>query len=251
MSGEREIRIERDGNVGVITLDRPDRLNAYTPDMGDELVDAFRALAGDAAIGAILLTGSGRAFCAGADRAFLDGERGRNGKRIGEEHFISDFAPELFAIPKPVIAAVNGPAVGIGATMLLPLDIRIAGKSALFGFPFARLGLMPGMGSTCLLSAIVGLSRAKEIFLTGATLDSAAALEAGLVSRVVADADLPAAANELARAVAGNDAAAMAEVKRAMAHSMAEELGRAIENEQREARALAQRRAAIRKDQVT
>jgi enoyl-CoA hydratase/carnithine racemase len=243
MTGEREVRIERNGRVGLITLDRPDKLNAYTPDMGDELVDGFRTFAADPDIGAILMTGSGRAFCAGADRAYLNGKRGRNGLRIGEEHFIDGFVNELFAIETPVIAAVNGPAVGIGATMLLALDIRIASESASFGFPFAKLGLMPGMGSTCLLPAIIGLSRAKDVLLQGATLTSAQAREAGLVSQVFDDAALPDAALELAGAVAANNVSAMAASKRALGGSLAAALENAIKGEQREARNLAHKRA--------
>lgn len=243
MTGEREVRTERDGKVGIVTLDRPAKLNAYTPDMGDELVDAFRSFAADPEIGAILLTANGRAFCAGADRNFLQGERGRNGLRIGEEHFIDGFVCELFAIEKPIIAAVNGPAVGIGATMLLALDMRIGSESAVLGFPFAKLGLMPGMGSTVLLPAIVGLSRAKDILLRGATLTSAEALEAGLLSRVSRDEELAATARELARMVADNDGPAMAASKRALAGKLGAALTNAIKDEQREARELAHRRA--------
>ncbi len=244
MTVEPEVRTERDGRVGVITLNRPNKLNAYTPDMGDELVDAFRTFAAEPDVDAILLTGNGRAFCVGADRAFLSGERGRNGLLIGEEHFIDGFVSELFAIDTPIIAAVNGPAVGIGATMLLALDMRIASVSANFGFPFAKLGLMPGMGSTALLPAIVGLSRAKDILLSGATLTSVQALEAGLVSRIYDDAELQDAALELAYMVANNDGPAMVASKRVLSGQLAPALEKAIKGEQREARKLAHSRAA-------
>lgn len=226
--------------VGTITLNRPDRLNAYTPDMGDELVHALRAMIADPAVGAIVLTGAGRAFCAGADRIFLDGSRGRNGLRIGEEFFITGFAAELFAAEKPLIAAVNGAAVGIGATMLLPFDIRIAAPAASFGFPFPRLGLMPGMGSTCLLPHVVGQARARQILLTGATLDAETALNAGLVSEICDD---PLArADALARAMADADRTAIAAMKRTLGRDIAPTLALAIEAERRETAALAQRR---------
>ncbi|WP_417593209.1 enoyl-CoA hydratase/isomerase family protein [Parasphingorhabdus sp.] len=244
MTIERDVQIERDGRVGVITLNRPEKLNAYTPDMGDELVEVFRSFAADPDIGAILFTANGRAFCAGADRAFLHGERGRNGLRIGEEYFIDGFVSELFSIDTPIIAAVNGPAVGIGATMLLALDIRIASTSALFSFPFAKLGLMPGMGSTVLLPAIVGLSRAKDILLSGATLTCAEALDAGLISQVYSEAKLNQAARERAHMIASNDGPATAASKRALAGSLAASLPNAIKGEQREARELAHIRAA-------
>jgi 2-(1,2-epoxy-1,2-dihydrophenyl)acetyl-CoA isomerase len=243
MASEREVQVERDGRVGVITLNRPDRLNAYTPDMGDELVAAFRSFAADPDIGAILLTGNGRAFCAGADRAFLGGERGRNGLRLGEEHFIDGFVSELFAIDTPLIAAVNGPAIGIGATMLLALDIRIASASARFGFPFAKLGLMPGMGSTLLLPAIVGLSRAKDILLGGLTLTSDEALEAGLISQVYSDTELNYAARERAHLVANNNRPTMVACKRALARYLAASLPNTIKGEQRDGRELAHIRA--------
>ena len=235
-----EILAAASHGVGTITLNRPGRLNAYTPDMGDELVDALRAMIADPAIAAIVVTGAGRAFCAGADRAFLDGSRGRNGLRIGEEFFITGFAAELFAAEKPLIAAVNGAAVGIGATMLLPFDIRIAAPAASFGFPFPRLGLMPGMGSTCFLPHVVGEARARQILLTGATLDAAAALNAGLVTEVCDD---PLArAETLARAMADADRNALAAMKRALGRDIAPTLTLAIEAERRESAALAQRR---------
>ena len=112
MTGKRQVQVDRIGKTGIIRLDRPDVLNAYTPDMGDELVDAFRTLASDSEVCAIVLTGKGRAFCVGADRNFLNGEKGQNGLRLGEEDFIGGFATELLTIAKPTIAAVNGKAVG-------------------------------------------------------------------------------------------------------------------------------------------
>jgi 2-(1,2-epoxy-1,2-dihydrophenyl)acetyl-CoA isomerase len=244
MTELREVAMAVVDGMGTITLDRPDRLNAYTPDMGDELVACFRALAADPAVGVIVLTGAGRAFCAGADRDFLKGARGRNGMRLGEEYFIDGFAAELLAIEKPVIAAINGPAMGIGATMLLPLDIRIASTEARFGFPFARIGLMPGMGSTCLLARTVGAARAREIFLTGATLDAEAALAAGLVSQVLPPERLIDGAIAIARAVLECDPQAIAACKQALDHDVSGELANAIEREQRAARALAHSRGA-------
>jgi len=234
MTEPATIRIERTGAVGLITLDRPDRLNAYTPDMGDELVDGFRGLATDSAVGAIVVTGAGRAFCAGADRAFLDGRLSRRGKPIGQEHFVAGFADELFSLPKPTIAAVNGPAVGIGATMLLSFDFRLAGRGASFAFPFARLGLMPGMGSTHLLPAIVGAAQAREILLSAATLDAARALEIGLVGDVLDDEALLDGAIALGARLAALDGAALAGCKRALNQANLAGLRAAIAQERRE-----------------
>ncbi|MBY8823581.1 enoyl-CoA hydratase/isomerase family protein [Sphingomonas colocasiae] len=245
MTAPATIRVERTGAVGLITLDRPDRLNAYTPDMGDELVDGFRALATDGAVGAIVVTGAGRAFCAGADHDFLGGRLSRRGKPIGEEHFVAGFTEELFSLPKPTIAAVNGPAVGIGATMLLSFDFRLAGRGASFGFPFARLGLMPGMGSTHLLPAIVGAAQARQILLSGATLDAARAREIGLVGEVLDDDALHDAAITLAERIAALDGAAIAGCKRALNQAGLTALRAAVAQERQETATLnASRRAA-------
>lgn len=245
MTEPATIRIERTGAVGLITLDRPDRLNAYTPDMGDELVDGFRSLATDSAVAAIVVTGAGRAFCAGADRDFLSGRLSRRGKPIGEEHFVAGFAEELVSLPKPTIAAVNGPAVGIGATMLLSFDFRLAGRGASFAFPFARLGLMPGMGSTHLLPAIVGAAQARQILLSAATLDAARALEIGLVGEVLDDDALLDGAIALGARLAALDGAALAGCKRALNQATLTDLRAAIAQERRETDILtASKRAA-------
>lgn len=245
MTEPATIRIERTGAVGLITLDRPDRLNAYTPDMGDELVDGFRSLATDSAVGAIVVTGAGRAFCAGADRAFLDGRLSRHGKPIGEEHFVAGFTEELVSLPKPTIAAVNGPAVGIGATMLLSFDFRLAGRGASFVFPFARLGLMPGMGSTHLLPAIVGAAQARQILLSAAALDAARALEIGLVGDVLDDDALLDGAIALGARLTALDGAALAGCKRALNQATLTGLRAAIAQERRETDILtASKRAA-------
>ncbi len=236
MQTDRQIEVERHGASGVIRLARPDALNAYTPDMGDELVGAFRALAGDADVAAIVLTGRGRAFCVGADRAFLNGEKGRNGLSLGQEEFIGGFAAELFAIGKPTIAAINGPAVGLGATMLLPFDFRIAANSASFSFPFARLGLMPGMGFTFLLPAIVGPVAARQIMLGSAKLDSVAAHEVGLVDQVVPDDRLEDESLLFAASFAHADAATLAAMKSALVGPQNAALKSAIDSELRAAR---------------
>lgn len=236
------ISVERIGSVGVVTFNRPGRLNAYTPDMGDELVDAFRALSADTAVGAIVVTGSGRAFCAGADRDFLNGQPSRTGKQIGEEHFIAGFAEELFSLHKPTIAAVNGPAVGIGVTMLLPFDFRIAGMRARFGFPFAGLGLMPGMGSTYLLPAIVGPAQAKQILLLGKTINAQDALDIGLVHEVVDDSALFDHALALGVRLAEHDRSVLAGCKCALNHQSVAALREAVQREREETRRLAENR---------
>ncbi len=128
-----------DERVATITLNRPDVLNAYTPDMGDEIVAAFRAAEKDVNVRAVILTGAGeRGFCAGADRIYLQQPLPEGTRIIGEEELIKSFALELALFPKPTIAALNGHAVGIGMTMILPLDMRVAADTAKLALNFAN-----------------------------------------------------------------------------------------------------------------
>lgn len=239
MTDMRETRLSVEDGIGTIMLDRPDRLNAYTPDMGDELVAGFRALAADPAVRAIMLTGAGRAFCAGADRAHLSGRPGRNGLRIGQEAFLNGFAAELLALDKPFLAAVNGPAIGIGATMLLTADAILCGPAARFDFPFTRLGLVPGMGATGLLPVRLGEAAARRILLTGGGLDAETALSLGLVTALVADADLRACARALALEMAAGPPAAFAACKRLLNRRLAAMLPAILQEEAGAAAALA------------
>ena len=179
----KHIRVETDGAVATVCLTREAVLNAYTPDMGEELVHAYRALAADDAIRAIILTGSGRAFCAGADREALSGARGESGLRLGEEHFITGFAAELAALPCLTIAAINGPAAGIGITATLAMDLRVAAEDAKLVLNFAELGIMPGLGSTHFLPRLLGLARARELLLCTRRLKGSEAAAMGLVNR--------------------------------------------------------------------
>ena len=194
-----EISVEIDDHIATLTLNRPQRLNAYTPDMGQELMTAMRHLLKDPDVFALVLTGAGRGFCAGADRDFLDGKTGRNGYALGEEPFINEFAAELAYAAKPLIAAVNGPAVGIGVTMLLPFDIRIASTNASFGFPFVKLNIVPGLGCSYFLPRLVGAANARQLILTGASVDAQRALQIGLINEVVDGAQLLPRALAIAR----------------------------------------------------
>jgi 2-(1,2-epoxy-1,2-dihydrophenyl)acetyl-CoA isomerase len=241
----QDIEVSARDGVAIVTLTRPDRLNAYTPDMGEELVTAIRAQLADDAVRAIVLTGAGRGFCAGADRDVATGQRGRFGYRLGEEPFLRGFAAELAQAEKPTIAAINGPAVGLGATMTLPFDFRIASEGASFGFPFARLGLMPGMGATFLLPHLVGRTAARRILLSGASLDAAEALRAGLVSEVVAPGDLLPRALALAASLTGKDARIIAALKRVLNAVDQVALAAAIAREQAEISRLAERQEVV------
>ena len=203
-----QITCEIDRSVMIVTLNRPDKLNAYTGTMGAELEDAFRRADADDAVRAVIVTGAGRAFCAGADvsggAASFD-TSGKHGASVfGGAGDVSQgrgrgFVGAIFSCRKPSIAAINGPAVGVGLTMTLPMDVRIAAKGAKLGFIFARRGLVPEAGSAWFLPKLVGLSQALRWCLSGRVFDADEALRGGLVSEVVEPADLLARAKEIAQ----------------------------------------------------
>ena len=194
-----EIELNIDNGVATIFLARPDKLNAYTPDMGEELVHAIREAAADEAVQALIITGKGAAFCAGADREFLAGKRSRSGKKLGEEEFITSFTEEFSTLPILTIAAFNGAAVGIGITAMLSADIRIAVEDAALVLNFAELGIMPGLGSTYFLPHLVGQARARELLMCERRLDGRSAERYGLINKAVPADQLMDAALELAR----------------------------------------------------
>ena len=204
-----QISTDLTDRVLTITLNRPDRLNAWTQTMFGELMDAFDRADADDEVRAVIVTGAGRAFCAGADL-----ERG--GETFTKRgHEDPDSVPRdsggqltlrIFDSTKPVIAAINGPAVGIGATMTLPMDVRLAADDARIGFVFARRGIVPEACSSWFLPRVVGISRAMEWVATGRVFDATEALEAGLVRSLHPKTELLDAANALAREVADNAA---------------------------------------------
>lgn len=223
-----------DERIATITLNRPDVLNAYTPDMGDEIVAAFRAAAADDGVRAVILTGAGeRGFCAGADRIYLQQPIPPGTRLIGEEELIKSFALELAHFPKPTIAALNGHAVGIGMTMILPLDMRIAADHAKLALNFSKLGILLGLGSTHLLPHIVGMHKAQELVMTARTITAQEAADIGLVNHVVPDEQLLAKARELALQCAECDPATLKFAKRALHYGASVSLEEAIANEQR------------------
>lgn len=193
-------------SVATITLNRPERLNAYTPQMRRELAHAFQALDADDTVRAIVVTGAGRAFCAGADVG--SGERAFD--RSDDPEYLTKLAAERAAVSrpweltKPIIAAINGVAVGAGITITLQWDIRIAAASARLGFLFVRRGLCPEALSTWLLPRLVGFSRAAELLLSGRMFTAHEALTYGIVSQVVPDEELLPTAYSLARDIAEN-----------------------------------------------
>lgn len=206
----QQIRYETADRVATLTLNRPDKLNAFTRTMRDELVDAFARADADDEVRVVIVTGAGRAFCAGADLsagretfdyAKRDGLNAQTHRDGGGQVTL-----RIFEMKKPVIAAVNGPAVGIGATMLLPMDVRIASSDARFGFVFARRGIVPEACSSWFLPRVVGIAQALEWTLSGRVFPAEEALAGRLVSRVVSPAQLMPAALGLAKEIADNTA---------------------------------------------
>jgi enoyl-CoA hydratase/carnithine racemase len=204
----KEIIFEKSEQIGTITLNRPERLNAFTWTMGTEMRDALLEVDNDPDLRVSILTGAGRGFCAGADLSggggTFDGSNRPAPRTEEAASRPSSLLKFYFSLKKPVIVAYNGPAVGVGVTMTLPLDIRIAGESARIGIVFNRRGVIPEVGSPWLLPRIVGISRAAEIMYTGRIMNAQEALEFGLVSRVVPDDELMPTARALAKEIAVN-----------------------------------------------
>jgi enoyl-CoA hydratase/carnithine racemase len=211
-----------DDGVCTVTLNRPDKLNAVTPTSIEELIVAFDHADRDDTVRAVIVTGAGRAFCAGADLSGGGQTFSYGGPTTPDPHTPSaretTTATEhrdgggrvtlrLFDLTKPVIAAINGPAVGFGITMTLAMDIRIASSAARMGFVFARRGVVPEACSTWFLPRIVGIAQAAEWVYTGRVFDAEEALRAHLVSRVVEPEALLPAARALAREIADNTSA--------------------------------------------
>ncbi len=219
-----EIAYDVADNIATLTLHRPDKLNAFTGVMMAEMIDAFDKADADDAVRVVIVTGAGRAFCAGADlsagaKTFDYAARSDRPEKAGAEtNGEVDWSSEavrdgggrltlrIFESKKPVIGAINGAAVGVGATMQLPMDIRIASETARFGFVFARRGIVPEACSSWFLPRLVGISKAMEWCATGRVFDAQEALAGGLVSKVVKPEVLLETARTLAREIADNTA---------------------------------------------
>ena len=221
-----------EGTLSKIYLNRPDKLNAYTPDMGDEIIHAFRHANSNNDIASIALLGKGESFCAGADRDYLLGDKlSKSGLRIGEDEFISSFVAELSSSKKILIAGLKGSCVGIGITMVLPFDIRVAETNALLSFPFIKLGILPGLASTYFLPALVGTNKAKEIILNNAKLTADEAKEIGLVNEVVEVNNSETRINELAYSMGEINQKILFAAKKAFQVNLEEEVQNAIKRE--------------------
>ncbi len=243
------ILLDLEDGIATITLNRPDKLNAYTTEMGEEFTSAFRALERDPKVRAIVMTGAGRAFCAGADlehlAAHAKGQNVSKGPRLGEEDFLRKLPLEMRVASKPVLAAINGHAVGVGITMAMPADVRIAAEDAKLGFVFGRLGILPGLGSTHLLPQLVGMARAQELVLTARKILGSEAAAIGLVNRAVPADQVLATTRAMAKEMAEVDPTVLAFAKQALQFGASHTMAQAMRNEQSEsARLKAARDAA-------
>lgn len=211
------ILVETRDAVTTITLNRPERLNAWTDEMSNELHDAISACNADSDIGAMVITGAGRGFCAGADikdnfQSRLDGK-----KRTARGNWI-----ELVRTSKPLIAAVNGACVGVGATMILPMDIIVASTNAKFAMAFVKMGVTPELASSHFLPKRIGWGKAHEMCLTGRLYSGAEAFEMGLADQLTEPDELLQTANELAKQIAANPAPHLGWVKQLLTENATE-----------------------------
>lgn len=237
-----EVILDADGPVATITLNRPSALNALTIPMKERLLDVLGRVGADRAVRVVVLTGAGRAFCAGQD---LKERLHPGAPPLGEEltRRYNPIVRALRAIPQPVIAAVNGVAAGAGASLAFACDLRIAAEGASFVLAFGRIGLVPDSGATWTLPRLVGAARAAEIALLGDPVSAADALRIGLVSRVVPAEDLAADVAGMAARLAAGAPLAMTLTKRALGATFERNLDAALAAE-----ADAQQRAGSSRD---
>lgn len=206
-----EITYEVSEHIATITLNRPDKLNAFTGTMMNEIIDAFDRTDQDDDVHAVIITGAGRGFCAGADLSAGAATFAKGGSDVTDSGgIVRDggglLTLRIFKSLKPVIGAINGAAVGVGVTMTLPMDIRLASDTAKFGFVFARRGIVPEACSSWFLPRLVGISQATEWVYTGRVFSAQEALEGGLIRSVHAPDDLLPTARAIAKEISENTA---------------------------------------------
>jgi len=225
-----QIRYDVADGICTITLNRPEKLNAFTGTMGDEIYAAFQAANASSDVKVIIVTGAGAAFCAGVDsQAMADPQEAL---KVTTTKLLSHFPSENYNNPKPTICAINGAAIGVGVTMSLSFDLRVVEAGAKLAVPFAKLGMLPGVGSTYILPRMLGRGRALDILLTSRSFTAEEAFQMGLVERVAPVGKTYETARELALAMARCDAKILADVKEMINYgSDATHLAQAVENE--------------------
>jgi 2-(1,2-epoxy-1,2-dihydrophenyl)acetyl-CoA isomerase len=222
--------------IATLVLNRPERLNALNNELAMALNDALSRIAQDQSVSVVVITGAGRAFCAGGDLGALGNSR-QSGTIKEVEPLLRagmQMVLKMRTMPQPVIAAVNGAAAGAGLNIALAADIRIAAEEATFGQTFSKVGLFPDYGGTYFLPQLVGRAKAAELFYTGDIIDAKSALAIGLVNQVVTGAQLEAEVKALAQTIAHGPALAIRAVKRALFAGGEKELAQALDNEVQE-----------------
>ena len=230
--GYDTITLEREQGLATLTLNAPNKLNAVSRKMIAELKDCWEELARDSSVRAVLLTGAGRGFCAGADLSDPDRDNSAaadSGAAL--EKFFNPVIRLMRTLPKPIVAAVNGPAAGVGMSFALASDIAIAGKSATFLQAFARIGLLPDGGSTWFLPRLVGQQRARALAMLAPQITAQQAKDWGLIWDVVDDSALLPTATELARRLADGPTLALARIKAALSKASGNDLAAQLDLE--------------------
>ena len=221
MESYTQILLDVADGVATITLNRPEQLNAFTNTMMRELIDAFDVCDANDEVRAVIVTGAGRGFCAGADLSSGGSTFAKGGSDVTTSSGVPRdggglVALRIFESTKPVIGAINGAAVGVGVTMTLPMDIRLASENAKFGFVFARRGIVPEAASSWFLPRLVGISQAAEWVYTGRLIPATEARDGGLVRSVHAPEDLVPTARAIAAEIAENTAPVSVALSRQM-----------------------------------
>jgi 2-(1,2-epoxy-1,2-dihydrophenyl)acetyl-CoA isomerase len=227
-----KIAIAKAEGLATLTLNSPDRLNAVSRKMIAELKTCWEDLAADASVRAVLLTGAGRGFCAGADLADPDRDKGEGADSgAALEKFFNPVIRLMRSMPKPIVAAVNGPAAGVGMSFALAADIAVAARSATFLQAFSRIGLLPDGGSTWFLPRLVGEQRARALAMLAPQISAEQAKDWGLIWDVVEDGELMKTATELARRLADGPTLSLARIKEAMGRASGNTLSQQLDVE--------------------
>jgi enoyl-CoA hydratase/carnithine racemase len=229
------IDYEVEDNIATVYLNRQEKKNAYIPRMGMEIVTALEAAMADNEVRVAILTGRGEAFCSGVDldflRAHMAGEDTGPGPKLGEEHLVNGWPLDLVDYPKPVLAAINGSAFGVGVTMTLGCDVRYAAAGATLGLNFTSLGVLPGLGSTHHLPQLVGVGKAMELVLSAAKVTAEEACAIGLVQRLCPPGEVYSAVRSLALDMARVKPEVLAAAKQALRLGASSSLEEAIATE--------------------
>lgn len=225
------LRFEIEGGIATITLNRPERMNAFTWEMIDAWAEALAQCRTNDAVSVVLMTGAGTAFCSGGDIGDMKNRGGRTPleRKTELESHVHKIPLALEALDKPVIAALNGAATGAGLDLALMADLRIAAESARLGETYVKVGLVPGAGGAWFLPRLVGTAKALELFWTGDLIGAHEAERIGLVNKVVPDAELMPAARALAQKIAGGPPLSVRLIKRAVKEGLRSDLRSALD----------------------